>query len=142
MFGDDIRDMILPADQHRRIATPLRTMGVENIRMTVFVGIVVEHITNDLYPTTDVPSDCERDATLERLTDGDAVTLMFITAERQGEKAFQSDGDTQLHIAEDTHLVILRLQGLGLIEAELTAIGGEEGRYLQDMHFLEVRGKR
>jgi hypothetical protein len=38
--------------------------------------------------------------------------------------------------------VALRLQGHGLIEAELPAIRGEEGWYLKDMHILEVRGER
>ena len=109
-------------------------MGVEDVRTAILVGIVVEHLTDDLYPTTDIPTDGQGNATLKRLTDGDAVTLMFITTKRQGEEAFQSDGNTQLHIAEDTHLVALRLQGFGLIEAELPAIGGEEGWYLQDMH--------
>ena len=36
----------------------------------------------------------------------------------------------------------LRLQGFGLIEAELPAIRGKEGWYLQDMHIIkkEERG--
>ena len=67
---------------------------------------------------------------------------MFIATQRQGEEAFQSNGDSQLHIAEDTHFVALRLQGFSLIETELSAIRGKERRYLQDMHVLEVSGER
>ena len=63
-----------------------------------------------------------------------AVTLMFITTKRQGNKTFQSDGDTQLHITEYTHLVSLRLQRFGLVEAELTTVWCEERWYLKYMH--------
>ena len=83
MLRNDVRDLILPADLHRRIASPLGTMRMKYVRTTIMGDVVIEHLADDSHPSTYIPPDHHRHAPLERLTDDDAVTLMFIPAERQ-----------------------------------------------------------
>lgn len=43
-----------------------------------------------------------------------------------------------MYTRQDTDLVSTTLQGLGLIKAEQTSVGGEERRYLKYVHGLEM----
>ena len=142
MLGDDVGHLVLLADLHRSIARPLGTVGMDDIGPAILLHILIIHGTDNVDPPADIPTDGQRNAALERLTDGDAIALMLITMEGIGEIASQGDGGTQLDVAEDAHLMAHGLQGPGLIEAELTAIGRKEGRYLEYMHFLVESGER
>ena len=139
VFRDDVWYMILPADQHGRIARPLRTMGVQHVGHPILGHIRVEHLTNNPHPSSDVPPDRHRYTPLERLAHRDALHLMLIAAVRQREIALRSDGDAQLHIAQDTHLVARGLQGSGLIQAELPAVGRKKRWYLEYVHELKMK---
>jgi hypothetical protein len=114
---------------------------MDNIGPAILLYILIIHGTNNVDPPADIPTDGQRNAALERLTDGDAIALMLITMEGIGEIASQGDGGTQLDVAEDAHLMAHSLQGPGLVEAELTAIGRKERRYLEYMHNLVESGE-
>ncbi len=119
---------------HRGITCPLAAMGMQDVGLAVFPRIVIIHRAHDRHPTVHVPPYQPRDAPLIRLADGDAVHHVLVATEGQLEVSLRPDRQSQLHIAQYTHLVAQCREGLGLIQTEQASIGREEGRYLENMH--------
>jgi len=126
MLRDNVRDAILPTDEHGSITRPLGTMGMEDVGTPIGSDISGEHAAHDGNPPVDVEPYEPGQTALIGLKDGNALQLMLVTMVRKRQIIFQPNRDTELHIAQNTHFMANACQGLGLVEAETSSIGRKE----------------
>ena len=75
MLGHHIWYAHLLANQHGGIPSPFGAMGMQDIRTTISFLVFLEHLSDDLHPTTHIGTDHQRKTAHIRLIDGNALHL-------------------------------------------------------------------
>ena len=134
MLRNNIRYAEGCAELHGCAASPLATMCMNDVRFAVGCHIFREQLLRSANPAFCIQAVTLGNAPHIRLIDADAVHLPKMVTVRQGHKFTNTFLDRELHIADDRHTMAQGLQRLGLLQAELAAIGREKGRNLNNMH--------